>query len=290
MALTRLHREIKAGFPSSVYFIWSEDDFILWEAYQKIKATATANKNDIGVDIFDVSEDEFSIKSVEEALRSSGLFGSRRLVILRRFEQIQKSTLNKLLEVLESSFENTLVILSKRAPQTELQNLKKTVVIELNLKGQDAIRFVKDIAKVKGISLSESVAKILIDLTEANMGRIYWELEKLSLAGYKHVEVDVIKKLIASAVEFSAFEVARALVEQKKTDAFRPFISAREKIDPFIFIGALNWQIRDAEKKGKIDFLKAKHIYEIILSCDVNLRRAAGNYPVEIELFKLLSD
>jgi hypothetical protein len=90
-------------------------------------------------------------------------------------------------------------------------------------------------------------------------------------------------------VEFSAFEVGKALVEQKKADAFRPFVRARERLEPFLFVGALNWQIRNAEKQGKIDPQRCRRIYEILLYADISLRVSSGKHPIEVDILRLLS-
>ncbi len=292
MGLQKLKRQIEAGFKEPVYFLWAEDDFILWEAFERIKASVVAGDQGVALDVFDATDEEFSLAAVFEALASGGLFGSRTIVVIKRFDHIKaKRDIQSLVQYIKSPSDNTLIMLSRKDPPGDLKkSLNPEGVIDLNLRGRGALKYIRSMAKLKGLQIDEEVAQVLFDLTEKNFGRIYWELEKLSLAGYREVTPQAIEELVTGTEEFSAFNVADALLSGRKVSLMKQLGNIKDRTRPETFIGALNWKIRQAETQGKISHQTARRMYEVLLRTDISLRSSAGAYPVEIDLLRLLSD
>lgn len=294
MGLKRFNKELAEKLPAPVYYLWATDDFLLWEAYIRIKSFVRAEAEGVELEVFDLWDDEFTLDSLFDSLLSVGLFGARRIVVLRRFEELKgKKDITRLIKYLKSPFQNTLVMLSKKSPFKELQKdlqdaLKEHVIIDLNLKDHDARRFVKEMGRVKGLTLDDSAINLLLEITNNNFGQIYWNIENLSLAGYKHVDERIIGEAITGSSEFQAFEVASSIVEGDKINAFKAFARASE-IEKYSFIGALNWYIRNAEKRGKISPLRTRQLYECLLKAEISAKGSSIDYPLEVDIFKLLS-
>ncbi len=294
MGLKRFNKEVAAKLPGPVYYLWASDDFLLWEAYVRVKSSIKAEDQEMGLDVFDAGDDDFTVQALLESLSSGGLFGTKRIAVVKRFEELKtKRDISLLVEYLKDPSQNTLVILSKKSPlkdiPKELQDaLKEHVIIDLNLNEQEAIKFIKEMGRIKGLSLEGSAVKLLLEITDNNFGQIYWELESLSLAGYKHVDESVIEEAITGSQGFPAFKVARSIIGGRKDEAFKAVARASD-IDKYSFIGALNWYIRNEEKKGKIDHLRARQLYEYLLKAEIASKASSIDYPLEVDIFRLLS-
>ena len=292
--MKEIHKEIRSGLPAPVYYIYGKDRFFLSEAVKEIKESLPAEERDTNLFMFDfdrVVESPPPINEVFELLNTPGFFGSSRFLILKNLHLARKKEMDDLVKHLDhylsrtvEYLSNRLLILSAKPPVQSLRKiLKDEWIFTTDRKNIQLRRWIKRLAKERKISISEKAVDLLVNLSGGEGGVIHAEIEKLGLMGKKEIEAEDVYSVMYGAIEGNIFSFTEAVIAKDRKRAFT--LLSRIDADPHAILGAMNWKLKDVEKKKGGDFSKA---FEELLKSDLRIKTSSGSYPLEELVFRLL--
>jgi DNA polymerase-3 subunit delta len=238
---------------------------------------------------FEDNEKAISIKSVLEELCTPGFFGSKKTVVIRGIHSLRKGDLEELIVYLKDpSPDNTLILISKEPLSLKKDILQRYPLFRVELKGETLYSYIRDVAKEKGIELSQRAVEILAAISGSDAGIINSELEKLSLLGNKEVTPSVLSELLYGSPQYSVFTLAEAVLEKDTRGAFKILQGIGEDLEPLSTMGALNWKFADSMKKGRKNLDFYRKAFQLLLEGDIRIKSSSLSSPIEDIIFKLL--
>jgi DNA polymerase III subunit delta len=222
-----------------------ENSFGLQRELHDLVDVFMAEHGDLALERLDGQEAEFS--KIREALTSLPFLASKKMVVLRA-PSANKEFVESIEQLVADIPETTDVILvepklDKR--QSYYKFLKKNTDFkefpELDMNG--LARWLVDIAKEQGGSLSSGDARYLVERVGANQQMLSNELEKLLLYETK-VTRQTIDLLTEPAPQSTVFQLLEAAFAGNTKRAFKLYEEQRAlKVEPQQIIAMLTWQL-----------------------------------------------
>ncbi len=294
MGLKKFIKEAEKGFPSGFYFLYSKDPFFLSEATSRITDKIPPEKRSFSLMAFDMENSSGSasaIKDVIGVLNTAGFFGGRKTVILKNTQALKKADIKVLSGYLKDPAPDSLLVMlaSKSPPALLKEVLDSHNLFALDMKERELRLWAGGVARGVGVSIDPDALNYIMAITGGDAGRIYSEIEKLSLLGKGGVGLDDIHQTLPGTVRSNVFNLAGSIIQKDARKTFRIYNSLKEGLDPYSIIGAINWKFADLYKKsGKERGGYYRKAFKYMLEADRRLKSSGGEYPLEELLIKLL--
>lgn len=284
MSIFHFYEEIRRGLREN-YFLYSEQDFMLQEAYSTFWNFLREKGEDMNSQLFDISEKSSTVtpgtylSRITEALRTPGFFGDRGWTVIKNAQILRLEDFKFLGgELAEDS--RILILYNKELPEKIVEVLKNIKFLSVSLRDNEVRRWIEYKAKSLGIDLSDELIQYIEELTEGNPVSAASELQKIALAGIKKPSLSELKELIFGHSEYDSWDLVEAV---KKKDKQRALLILREirsskKDDLPLVIGALNKFYSNSK-----DY---KRVLPLLHQMDI-LSKASGDF-LEPLLLKLL--
>ena len=225
-----------------IYFFYGEDNFRINKEIEKIKSGTLSESE------YDFNFDKLIAPSPSEFLNiaeSYPAFAEKRIV---QAEDFDDSFLNdeSILEYAKSPSPSTLVFFYYNEPKINenwkfFKELKNKNYFNLNkvrkLYDNEIPSYIKNLAKEKGVSISEESAYYIMRYTGNNLLNIDSELDKIASGinacsksadtkvktGVSEVSIEKIKSLISFSKKFSVFDLTDKILDREFRAAFSMF-------------------------------------------------------------------
>lgn len=287
--------EAGKGFPSSNYLLASSDPFLHSEAVSLIKAQIPPEERDFSFHSFDLvstGNESVPFEQILDVLNTVPFFGGRKHIVVENFQKLLKKEFKKLEQYLQNPSESSCLILLnfgqiKKEAKDKLKSVKQ---ILLDISEREIPSWLKQKAKAKGLTISDSAAEYLLGTIGPDLGMLSSEIDKCTLIGKTSVDKKDIIDIIEGKRTYNAFDLVNAINAGDAEKAFRIYAILRETEEPYSLLGALNWQYgrfmvgRDTPRDKKQNY----HVFNILHEADVQIKSSGSFYPVELLLARLL--
>jgi len=220
-------KNLKKGKILPLYYLFGEDTYSLSLGIKAIEDTVSPLiTSDFDKDIC-YSEDR-NLQDVINAARAFP-FGSQKKLII--FKEVEKVKDKKLLETyIPSTPEFTVLVLVHNGVITNLTSSPFNLLLENNflyeakeLKGENLIEWIKEIAASKGRQISNDNAAFLADISGENRIIIENQLEKIItfLGESSEITFNAIKEVTTSVKEYSVFDLQIAVFQKDKSTSLK---------------------------------------------------------------------
>ncbi len=288
MSIEHFIKERDKGFPSSVYLLKAKNDFFFREALKVIKEAIPDGERDFNLDSYDLedSEQQVSVPEMIDNLNTLSFFSHHKFVVIRNLQKMKKGDFEKVSRYIkEPSPDSKLILFHSGDIKRERKAIfKDSKVIDLDLKVREIPKWIEKQAFIAGIKLSNDAIGFLCDIFGENISLLKNEIEKLSLSGKKHINMNDIQEIIYGTKSFSSFQMTEAIVKGDKEEAIKIHQAIKGNVDKFMLLGAMNWQI----SRGKnIEEKKLLKCYELLSDTEVRLKSTNPDFPLEWLILKL---
>lgn len=221
-------KRLQKGDPPSTSFFYGEEDYWIKTCLYALRKRLFPGA-EAGFDQEDLNAGEVSVESLANLLRTPPFFGSARLVILRRIEELDTACDALFLTALASPVAGVFLVVTAEKPDRRrkiFQELtKKAAVVEAQpLKGYAVRRWVMEEAGRLGLRIPSEIAGLLVEYRGTSLTALMNELEKAVLyAGEDKSELtrDEWLVLLGEATETNLFAMLDRLTEGKTGEALR---------------------------------------------------------------------
>lgn len=273
MSFRQFYGEIAKGLPSPAYLIHSDDGFLLYDALTHIR-DAFGPSDALNTDSFDLASPDtpVSFEGIIDLLNTLPFLTGRRLVIVRNIQKMKKAEVKRLGSYLGNpSPASLLVMLCEGAvPKTlDAAFLKTVKVLALAVPEKEIPSWVRERARKRGITLSDRAIDYLVSCVGTDFGMLASEVEKCSALGKESIDAADLKDTVYAGIEYSAFDLIRALERGDAGMVFRIFEQIGSIIDPMALLGALNWHYG---AKGAGDARLSREIFSALHEADIALK------------------
>lgn len=275
---------IGKGKIEPVYFFYGKEDFLIEELIGMIRAKLFASEEEARANTTVLyggtgAEKSVSLGDVISAASSYGMFGERRLVVVREFDKIQKPKKEQqkavyaaLAEYVKNPLETTTLALC--AGELDKKDLAKEPFSLLDSVGyefppmRDMAGFADDYAKRLGWRLSPEALRLLTMYAGNSARDIGNELQKLALYAGERADKTLTEKDVSEVVgvsrEYNVFELQKAICGKDLRLSSGIALKILEKEEPSAIINALTtffarlWKLRSpvAERMSEQDIAK----------------------------------
>lgn len=246
-----------------LFFLYGDDSFRSSEKVLEIKNKFQLNdKSGAGLSSFDGKEEKNALVKLEGALRNTGLFSAKKLLILKRIisdspaEDQAKvlSYLKKNIELLKNNTDLVIILWEEMIPRknnalfkfllenAKKQNFEKLLGTKLNDWTLEIIKKSNSNTNISKIAMDK-----LIAYTGGNSATINQEIEKLISFSYgKTIDEEAIDLLVRAESDSDIFKTIEALASNNKKLALgllRDHINRGD--DPFYIFSMFIYQFRN---------------------------------------------
>ncbi|HAI73928.1 MAG TPA: DNA polymerase III subunit delta [Candidatus Moranbacteria bacterium] len=247
-----------------IFFLYGEDSFRSYEKVLEIKKKFSINdKSGAGLSLFDAKEEKENIlKKFQSDLKNTGLFSSKKLLILRRI--ISRSSADEQAQILKFFKENiekikidtdcVIIFWEEESPRKNnalfkflIANAKKQNFEKL----QDAKLKQWILERIKNINpdavISNSALEKLSAGANGDTATLHQEIEKLVNFSYpKMIDEQTVNLLTQTDWENNIFKTIEALADNKKQTALELLRRHIDKgDDPFYLFSMFVYQFRN---------------------------------------------
>jgi DNA polymerase-3 subunit delta len=257
VVLERLRESIAKGWPSGLTVLTGDDLFHLDRAQRALLEALVPNPDDpFACTVF--ADVPVAAGELVGAARSSGMFSSRRVVLVRDAALIQGDPEPLTAFAKAPPAQGFLLI---RAPKLDrkrklgkaLAEAPRLLVFRAAGEGERPalLRVVAALARDHRLELARGTADLLLDVCGSDLHRIEREIEKLDLwlgdagGAARSVDPAILRSLLAGAALLSGWELSGALLARDRAaglEAARRLVDAGE--EPIRIIGGLAWRAR----------------------------------------------
>jgi DNA polymerase-3 subunit delta len=225
--------------------IWSQDELLASEAADEAAAAAGSDAEVVTLDA------DAGLDGLEEALFAGSLFATKRLVVLRNAESLNKSGVERLTTALTSEGQpaDLLVLcVAERAP-TQLMNglkgLAEVVKLARPRRGE-LIAWVTKRIKRAGLQPGRDAAAALVDSVGESLRDLDQAIQQLAVRGAgRQVERSDVSEHFSSSAEQPIWILFDAIVKHEGGKAFEALRRLLDHGDaPLPVLGALASQVR----------------------------------------------
>ncbi len=282
MGIEELIEEKNNNFPERVYVLFYNDEFFIRSSLKVIAGGSDKNK----VEMYDLEEKQ-DIKLIAGSLNMPALFSTSKYVVITNFQKIKKNGLEIIEQYLKNPSPTAVLFLYVYGEGKKLRNLKGKSVktIDLVLKKGEITRWLKERAAWRSFILDSDAVSYLKEFFDENLSMLDNEIEKLSLLGHKKVTKDILLESFYGTKTINAFSLPEAIVKGERAKALSLYSQIREKSDPLMILGAINWKVSTVGTKDRKSF----KVYETLINTELNLKQTSLEYPLEMLIAELCS-
>lgn len=217
MEYQNLQREIDAGNLAPVYFCFGEEDFLIHQLTKKIveRGIEPATK-DFNFDT--LQGEEVDGATIVATASSFPMMSDRRIVIVKAIQKLSTSDKKLLLGYVQDPLMSTCLILTAGKVdrrQSFYSSLSKHAHwVECKILYEDqAIDWVKQWFRMKGVTLSHEGANLLIQQVGTSLWHLYNEVEKLLTFswGEKELGLEHVAAVVGFSRQFNTWEFTDAI-------------------------------------------------------------------------------
>lgn len=261
---------IGKGNIEPVYFFYGKEDFLIDELIALLRAKLFRSEEEARTNATVLyggtgAEKSVSLGDVISAASAYGMFGERRLIVVRDFDKIpkpkkeqQKSVYAALAAYLKRPLESTVLTLcagelDKKELAKEPFSLLDSVAYEF-APLRDLAGFADDYAKRLGWRLTPEALRLLTTYAGNSARDVGNELQKLALYAGERAEKTLTEKDVAAVVgvsrEYNVFELQKAICSKDLRQSSGIALKILEKEEPVSIINALSvffsrlWKLR----------------------------------------------
>ncbi|MDO8461266.1 MAG: DNA polymerase III subunit delta [Deltaproteobacteria bacterium] len=213
----------------------SESGFLLERAYQRLKEDFFKGEKQSGVDIFEGKE----VRAVEilEAGTTGSLFSSKRMIVIRRTEEIRKAEAEALLKDMftlsdkshgpKLDSETAVVFLAGKIDKRQnfwKELIEKSQFHELKPPLRRDLPFwVAEESRRLGVPLSPECPQLLVDLVGEDLGVLSLSLERLALAmpEKKRFEATDLETVVADVSSRTIFDLIESIGQRNLSHSLK---------------------------------------------------------------------
>lgn len=213
-----LFRSLKNGDVGQIYFLYGDDDFLKDASLEKLKEVAlTGAIADFNYDLFRAGE--VNMSNLMSALATLPVMASRRLVVLKDADKLKADEQETLLSYLKDPSPSTTLVMSgkdvdKRKTFFSVIKEKGNLVDHSHPYEREMPKWIKWVAKKKGVEISNEAARYLVDIVGTDLASVANELEKASIYTgdrSKRVELEAIEAVTIDMRARTVFQLIDAL-------------------------------------------------------------------------------
>lgn len=292
MSITHFINEFNKGLSSPVFSLYAEDPFLLKEAYFMVSASVPESGREFCFDAFDLkdSDESLTFEQMLDILNTLPFGAERRTVIIENIQDLLKKDLPALERYVSGPSDcSLLIMLHKGEPKAHFREiLKKTRQVSLDIRPQDFPAWVREKAKKKGFSISDTAIDYLIGVIGPEAGLISSELEKFSLLGKDRIESKDIAGLIRGNSDYDAFDLVNALKARDIEKVFKIAKIIQEFQEAYSLLGVINWHYTRMYQKERGRSEYYTKVFELLNEADYRIKSSGGAFPIEYLLIRLL--
>lgn len=224
---------------------WSQDELLASEAADEAAAAAGDDAEVLNLDA------DAGLDGLEEALFAGSLFATKRLVVLRNAESLNKSGVERLASALTNGGQpaDLLVLCVSERPPTQLMNGLKGLVEVVRLsrpRRGELIAWVTKRLKRAGLQPGRDAAAALVDAVGESLRDLDQAIEQLAVRGAgRQVEKSDVTEHFSSSAEQPIWILFDAIVKHEGGKAFEALRRLLDHGDaPLPVLGALASQVR----------------------------------------------
>jgi DNA polymerase-3 subunit delta len=273
-----LYGELSHNFPSRVYILYGEDEFLLYETFNLLKSKY--GSNDMLFTVYDFTDPDMThpLSFVIDDANSMPFFGTgEKVIIVRNLQKIfgrkkaevveddendtkDKSTgtrkdaitaLNKYISN-PSEFTKLFLFYQAKQPAADITDKAKYMKrVPLILYDNDINPWISRIAQENGIRFTNDAMEYLKIASGGELGLIYSEIKKFAglFENKKILDIDDIKDYVYFDPESNAFALADFMMRRDKKRAFGEVYRLEEAQRPVPFVvGGLNWKLKQGSE------------------------------------------
>jgi DNA polymerase-3 subunit delta len=262
---------------SRIYLIHGNEEYFVSKAAELLIENAVqSSEREFNIDIFDGTED-----TSEEVLSSSLSFpfiGERRLVVVRRFDKMDKKSRIDIANHLSELPATTVLCLVcgeiKMSDEPYKRISTAAATFALNRLGTaDLSEYAIEVAKSFGKILDLDLVNLLIELTDGSVGDLVSEIEKLSIftGDRKKITADDINASVGWSKSYNVFELQRAIGQ-------RDIKRAQEIAHRMLDVGEKAIYINYMLAKYLVSLMQVKHLLKRGISSDEISKSVFGRW------------
>lgn len=251
---------------SMIIFLYGEDAFRSREKLTELKGAYLGKNPSSGLFDFDATDSsEDAVKNMMQALSESGLFVTKKLVIIRRLMELSDANqkraidlLEKKIESLESDKDSVLIFWEEKMPKKTnalFKLLDKQVAKKQHFETLKGVRLEQWIVhRIHLIDAQTSIEKRALPLLVSEMGDDLFllenELRKLTdFCEDKMIRESDVKTFVEQSVRSTVFEALEALASGNRARALTLFEDQLEKGENALYLLSMcAWQMRNLLK------------------------------------------
>lgn len=233
-----------------VIYIYGDDTYLVNDAVARIKTAVLTQAKDFNFAELDAKEQP--IERVIVAAETLPMMAQRRLVLVRRAEEIKSDAADKLLRYLESPSPTTVLLLvgnalDSRTKLGKLLTTKKLAFQCAQLKKPQLFQFVSKFAKEQSLDVSAEVYDVLFDAYGTDLAQWLLALDRMSLfiGGPGRIDAQVAEALVFRTRVENVFGLTDAVLSGRP-DLALPLAEelVQQKEAPLALLGLVARQVR----------------------------------------------
>ncbi len=246
MSIRQFQQELSRGMPSPVYLLYSSEDFLLYEAISAIKERCS-DAGGFNFDVYDIKspDDTVPVEQIVDILNTMPFISARRTVVIHNIQKLAKKDVQKIEAYLLNPADTALLVMLHTGAAPKLFGATASggmKAIALTVQERELPMWIKEQAKQKKVSLTDSAVEYLITMAGTDLGMLSAEIEKLAcFISDRVIDVADLRSIIYSGVEYTAFDLLDALKRKDEKEVFRIFESVTKNQEPQMLLGALNY-------------------------------------------------
>lgn len=287
--------EVRKGLPAGNYVLTASDRFLQTEAVACVRKLVPAAELEFNLQVFDLvpaGAEKIAFEQVLDVLNTPPFFTGKKYVIVENSQKLLKKDAQKLgLYLSNPNPSSVLLLFYDGTVKKDLKDVLGGVrQIPLDLREREMPLWLIEKAKAKGYVLSEATANYLLGIIGPDLGMLSSEIDKLMLLGTNEIGEKEIDEIVEAKRSYSAFALVDALKARDADRAFRVCRVLLETEEPFVIMGALNWQYSQflSVRKTAAEREKDLRLFRLLSEADCRIKSTGGVYPLELLLMKLL--
>ncbi len=254
-------KQIKQREIAPIYLLYGTETFLINETKHLLLNTVLEEEEkDFNFTAYDL--DETPIETALEDAETFPFLGEKKVIFLHNPKFL---TAEKVKEKMDHNLSRLEVYLKEPAPYTVLvisapyeklderkkitKELKRTAVtVEAKkLNEHDLKNWIKERARINGITFDPEALELLIALVGTNMFMITSEVDKLALyaSGEKQINAEMVDRLVSRSLEQNIFTLIEKVVQRKPEDALRIYYDLlKQNEEPIKILALLAGQFR----------------------------------------------
>ena len=264
-----------------LFFLYGEDAFLSYEKVLEIKNKFQMNdKSGAGLSSFDAEEEKKALEKIEDTLRNTGLFSSKKLLILKRIISHSASDeqakildfLKKNIDKLKNNTDSVIIFWEESIPRKNNALFK---FLLLNAKKQNFEKLIGPkinqwvLEKIKKSNSNTEISKTALDklvaYTNGNTAIMSQEIEKLISFSYAKIIDDASVDILTKAdLDNDIFKTIEALAGKNKKLALKLLRQHLERgDDAFYLFSMFVYQFRNLLRISDLQENKIFNEFEI---------------------------